>query len=63
MATKRSSTVRLILPCSPSGDHPSLDDFLIVCAIYPSIAKKSAYPCPPSLSKRYLSFMKYVKRM
>ena len=48
---------------SPTGDHPSLDDFLIVSAIYPSIAKKSAYPCPPSLSKRYLTFMKYVKRM
>ena len=40
-----------------------MDDFLIVCAIYPAIAKKSAYPCPPSLSKRYLTFMKYVKRM
>ena len=35
----------------------------MVCAIYPCIAKKSPYPCPASLSKQYLSFMKYVKRM
>ena len=45
------------------GATLSLDDLLIVCAIYPAIAKKSAYPCPPSLSKKYISFMKYVKKM
>ena len=45
------------------GSQLSLDDVLVVCAIYPSIAKKSAYPCPASLSKQYLSFMKYVKRV
>lgn len=45
------------------GTTLSLDDLLIVCAIYPSIAKKSTYPCPPSLSKKYISFMKYVKKM
>lgn len=45
------------------GEKLSLDDLLIVSAIYPCIAKKSAYPCPASLSKKYLSFMKYVKRV
>ena len=45
------------------GTTFSLDDLLIVCAIYPAIAKKSAYPCPPALSKKYISFMKYVKKM
>ena len=45
------------------GATASLDDLLIVCAIYPAIAKKSAYPCPASLSKKYISFMKYVKKM
>ena len=45
------------------GDTLSLDDILIVCAIYPAIAKKSAYPYPASLSKNYLTFMKYVKKV
>lgn len=45
------------------GEKLSLDDLLVVSAIYPSIAKKSAYPCPPSLSKKYISFMKYVKKV
>lgn len=45
------------------GDKLSLDDILIVCAIYPAIAKKSAYPYPASLSKNYLTFMKYVKKV
>lgn len=48
---------------SSLGEKLSLDDLLVVSAIYPSIAKKSAYPCPPSLSKKYISFMKYVKKM
>lgn len=45
------------------GDKLSLDDLLIVSAIYPCIAKKSAYPCPASISKQYIGFMKYVKRV
>mgnify|MGYP006919019766 FL=1 len=45
------------------GTTLSLDDLLVVSAIYPSIAKKSPYPCPASLSKKYLAFMKYVKRV
>lgn len=45
------------------GTTLSLDDLLVVSAIYPSIAKKSAYPCPASLSKKYLTFMKYVKKV
>ena len=32
-------------------------------AIYPCIAKKSTYPCPASISKKYIGFMKYVKRV
>ena len=48
---------------SYAGATLSLDDLLVVSAIYPSIAKKSPYPCPASLSKKYLTFMKYVKRV
>ena len=45
------------------GETLSLDDLLIVSAIYPSIAKKSAYPVPPSISKKFIGFMKYVKKV
>ena len=48
---------------SCAGSKLSLDDLLIVSAIYPAIAKKSAYPYPASLSKNYLAFMKYVKKV
>ncbi|KAK8797092.1 hypothetical protein WA158_004302 [Blastocystis sp. Blastoise] len=45
-----------------NGESISLDDVLICSLIYASIAKKNFFPCPASIARQFISFMKYVKK-
>lgn len=46
-----------------NGDKLTLDDVLLCSLVYAAIAKKNFYPVPASIARKYIAFMKYVKKV